>query len=64
VALSRDLGQTWRPVLRSDDYLGSSSYPNLQIFGRSLRAATSQQMWRSDDAGKTWHETSVATLAG
>jgi hypothetical protein len=62
VALSRDLGRTWRAVLRSDDYLGSPSYPGLQIFGRSLRAATGQQMWRSEDAGATWEETSVATL--
>jgi hypothetical protein len=64
VAVSRDLGRIWRVVLRSGDYLGSGSSPSLRIFGRSLRAATGQMLWRSDDAGTTWHETSVATLVG
>jgi hypothetical protein len=54
LVLSRDLGRTWRVVVRSHERLGPSSPPSVHIFGRSLRALLGRTLWRSDDAGRTW----------
>jgi photosystem II stability/assembly factor-like uncharacterized protein len=60
LALSRDLGRTWRIVVRSEERLGPAGPPSVRIFGRSLRALMGRTLWRSDDAGKTWKQSTRA----
>jgi hypothetical protein len=60
LALSHDLGRTWRVVVRSDERLGPSAPPSVSIFGRSLRALLGRTLWRSDDAGGTWKKSTRA----
>jgi photosystem II stability/assembly factor-like uncharacterized protein len=60
LALSHNLGRTWRIVVRSDERLGPPAWPSIRIIGRSIRALIGRTLWRSDDAGKTWKESTRA----